>query len=329
MGAAASVSPAHLELIRKAAVANDLGEYAEQLQQLARPSVILATSIRDESQIPIGATRIGGWPDVPESFAWPFWERIPLTFLGQINLAEMTPFQLGLPEKGLLSFFFCFEGGMESTRERFDGAGGVLFFQEDSLSRAKPPKRAPEQFESCAVRCISYPSLPPAYNDRLHDFWGLEFITDDEHSGAYAAVVDQIDETLGISGLSTSGGYNYHQFLGHPHPVQFTPIEIDMERARSAPPGPSFGVELRQSMWEGFKNFILSRKPNPYAVAPERPRPPDDLDRCRQWQLLMMFREDEYAGIRLIDSGCLYFMYPGGEFRNGEFSNPWTAVDYG
>jgi hypothetical protein len=43
----------------------------------------------------------------------------------------------------------------------------------------------------------------------------------------------------------------------------------------------------------------------------------------------MMFREDEYAGIRLIDSGHCYFMYPQGEFRDGKFGDVWTAVDYG
>jgi hypothetical protein len=265
---------------------------------------------------------------VPDSFAWPFWQRIPLTFLGQINLAEMAPFRLGLPDKGLLSFSFCFEGGMDTTREQASGAGVVLYFAEMSLSRAQPPKRAPEPFESCAVRCISYPALPPAYADRLDELWGLDFLTNTDLDDAYVEVIHHIDETLGINQLS-SEGYSYHQLLGCPRPVQFTSIEIDMDRARNRPPAPSIAAEARTSLWEGFKNFILSRKPDPYATPVEPQRLPDDLERCRQWQLLMMFHEDECAGIQLIDSGRLYFMYPNGAFRNGEFSAAWTAVDFG
>jgi hypothetical protein len=116
--------------------------------------------------------------------------------------------------------------------------------------------------------------------------------------------------------------------LGYPDPVQSTLIEIDMERERSRPPSPPLATELRQSLWEGFKNFILSRKPNPYAGLPSAPPPTVDLDRCREWQLLLMVREDEHAGIRLVDTGCLYFMYPDGQFREGKVDDVWTAVDF-
>jgi hypothetical protein len=323
-----TVSDEHGKLIREAAIACELGEHADKLVALARPSLVLATSRKSSSSIPVGATKIGGFPDVPESFEWPYWNRVPLTFVAQVNLSEIAPFQLGLPNEGLLSFFFCFEAGMEATREQSNGAGLVLLLPNDSLSRCKPPKRAAEPFDSCAVRFISYPSLPPAYADRVDELWGLDSLAGADLGDAQAEVIRHIDEALGIDKLSTSEGSNYHQLFGYPDPVQSTPIEIDMERARIRPPGPALATELRHALWEGFKNFIFSRKPDPYSTAASPPPPPVDLERCRQWQLLMMFREDEYAGIRLIDSGCLYFMYPDGGFREGQFDDVWTAVDY-
>ena len=319
------VSDEQRKLIREAAIACDLGEHAAKLESLARPSVVLATSRKKSSAIPVGASRIGGLPDVPESFEWPYWNRVPLTFVAQVNLTEMTPFHLALPTEGLLLFFFCFEAGMEATREQSNGAGTVLLVPNGSLSRCKPPKRAADPFDSCAVRPISYPSLPPAYGDQLDELWGLDFLTGADLDDAYAEVIHHVDEALGMDKLSTSEGYNYHQLLGYPSPVQSTPIELDMERARNRPQRTLAG-ELRESMWEGFKNFIFSRKPD--AMPSPEPPPPVDLKRCREWQLLMMFREDEYAGIRLVDAGCLYFMYPDAQFCAGTFLNAWTAVDF-
>lgn len=55
----------------------------------------------------IGSTRFGGRPDLPSGFAWPTGDGGPLAFLGQIDLAEVHPFDIErrLPEHGVLTFF--------------------------------------------------------------------------------------------------------------------------------------------------------------------------------------------------------------------------------
>lgn len=68
MTRAAPLSDEHRQLIRQAATACDLGDYAPRLEALARPSLVLATSPEGPTGIPIGATKIGGLPDVPEEF---------------------------------------------------------------------------------------------------------------------------------------------------------------------------------------------------------------------------------------------------------------------
>ncbi len=66
--------------------------------------------------IALGASRLGGWPDLPENHIWPTWQQRPMSFLGQINLAEAHQAQpdLRLPKNGLLLFFIgCSEEVVE------------------------------------------------------------------------------------------------------------------------------------------------------------------------------------------------------------------------
>jgi len=240
---------------------------------------------------------------------------------------RVAEFQLGLPSEGLLSFFFAED--FDATQAANSGAGAVVFSPTGALRRRKPPDRAPERFHSCSVRYIPYPSLPPTQDDESAEMWGLKLQGSDELHECYAECINIIDKALGVDQLSTGDGYNYHQFLGYPHQVQSTPIEVCMERARVAPPPPPLWKQARHSLWEEFKNFILSRNPPIYTPLEETPRPPVDPARCRDWQLLLMLREDEHAGIRLIDSGCIYFMYPSEQFRRADFTEPWTMLDHG
>jgi hypothetical protein len=317
------VSSYHRQLVRDAAIAHDLQPYIEQIQALVRPSVVLATSRAEARSIPVGGSKIGGAPDMPDSLEWPVWNEQPLGFLGQINLTEIAPFQLGLPSDGLLLFFFCFDSDLMAPWPQNTSAGVVYYVQAEKLTPRKSPQRARERFRKCAVRYVPYPSLPQGYNDEVATLWGLDFLVDDETDAAYAECIRSIDEALGIDKLPTRNGYNYHQLLGYPDAVQFAPIEVSMERARIAPSPPP-----QHSLWEDFKNFILSRNPPIYTNLPEAPRPPADPVQCRDWRLLLMLREDEHAGIGLIDSGCLYYMYPSEQLQCGDFSNPWTMLDF-
>ncbi len=73
----------------------------------------------DETDIGIGTSKYGGDADVPDGFEWPYATaaqsrtpaglRYPLTFVAQINFAEVSPFLSAdsiWPKDGLLVFFF-------------------------------------------------------------------------------------------------------------------------------------------------------------------------------------------------------------------------------
>lgn len=79
----------------------------EQLIALLRPAITLTATRTEDAQIPVGASKFGGAPDVPADFEWPLWNDNPLGFLAQINLEEVTAFDVDelLPKSGLLLFF--------------------------------------------------------------------------------------------------------------------------------------------------------------------------------------------------------------------------------
>lgn len=112
------------------------------LIKLLRPAIALHPTRCDDSQIPVGASKFGGAPDVPLGFEWPTWNGKPLGFLAQINLEEVAPFDLEglLPKAGLLSFFASFDEEDPLIGE-LDQWGGwkVFFHQKQEWQRAEVP----------------------------------------------------------------------------------------------------------------------------------------------------------------------------------------------
>jgi uncharacterized protein YwqG len=84
-----------------------LEPYADALVGLARPSIRLNPTSPPTDDGP-GTTALGGEPDLPETTDWPRFRDVPLSFVAQVNLADVTSLDMGglLPTSGLLSFFY-------------------------------------------------------------------------------------------------------------------------------------------------------------------------------------------------------------------------------
>lgn len=121
-----------------------LARHTNTLLRLARPAIRLDISSEPtrEEAIPVGSSKVGGSPDMPQDVEWPVWEilgeRRTHTFRAQINLADVSssPVARELPSSGLLSFF------QEDDATSRDSTGGwqVFHFREPShLLRRAPP----------------------------------------------------------------------------------------------------------------------------------------------------------------------------------------------
>lgn len=106
----------------RAAICKDgLEDVAEIIVEHAREAVILETTVPDDYSR-VGASRMGGFPDLGNPGQFPKTDGLHWIFLAQINMEEVAPFNSYLPRSGLLSFF------LDSTESL---NGKVVFYQGD------------------------------------------------------------------------------------------------------------------------------------------------------------------------------------------------------
>jgi len=84
---------------------------AAQLLALVRPTIDLVSADVDADP---ASSRIGGNPLFPPQLRWPHRDGVPLSFLAQVRLEEVAPYDVedALPPSGLLLFFY---GGAEEA----------------------------------------------------------------------------------------------------------------------------------------------------------------------------------------------------------------------
>jgi uncharacterized protein (TIGR02996 family) len=133
-------------------------ELKKRVLRLARPALRMKTEAAGDSKIPVGASKIGGLPDLPPDFRWPpggdchaiynddtgGTDRLA-GFMAQINFAEIADTLAAnkdLPPTGVLSFF-CFQD-IENDNPDAIGAKAVYFPDPAVLVRTAPPKELTE-----------------------------------------------------------------------------------------------------------------------------------------------------------------------------------------
>jgi uncharacterized protein YwqG len=163
--------------------------YFEQISQKARLTFLMrVTAVTDSESAPLGASRLGGTPDLPPEIAWP---RNPeddllLDFIGQINLAQLPEAGQTLPSTGLISMYSQQDSASENPHK-------ILNFDSpiDSLVRTETPSAGmfsdedtDEPYGSLLVtEFVPSVSLPeslwafPDFADEIHDAYS-ELLTE-------------------------------------------------------------------------------------------------------------------------------------------------------
>jgi len=255
----------------------------------------------------LAVSRIGGWPDLPKGTAWPMWQGRPMSFLAQINLAEVHAVRpdIRLPGQGLLLFFLgCTEDSYyneNGQRETYmvDPMLGIETVHKDAwkviyaesstpLTRTKYENLpSPDMFAPCLLGLSSGGLTLP-----------------DENTAAYENIPfnqterDNFNEVIDL--ISSNDGEN--QLMGYPNLIQFTPPDMQCELAASGKDPSRFPPEGSDE----YGNLIIA---------------------ASDWCLLLQLTSDDSPGFMWGDAGHLYFYGKCPEMEKGNVSNIWVNYE--
>lgn len=151
--------------MEKAAFAEELreaglGEYVEQILPFATQCIRLHAPSTTLADLPIGASRIGGLPDLPPGVTWLTRNGRFCEFIAQIDLAEASQYDPTglLPKEGQLLFFFDGRDYEDKPSLHYQtGSELVRYYTGDkaAMQRAADYPEALEhwqRYQPCAIR---------------------------------------------------------------------------------------------------------------------------------------------------------------------------------
>jgi len=199
-------------------------ELSDLLEPMRKSSILVQYDAHPGANSPIGASKIGGQPDLPAGFEWPYFEGTaydgvtanrPLSFLAQINCAEASKYDNDsmLPSSGMLYFFYELLTMTSGYGPQDKGSSRVYYFGggTSDLHRTDFPD---DLLPDCRI-----PAMPVTFSSRteLPDFEELAEWRDDvdwddyqEYNETRATIVeepdpDEISKLLGYANLIQGG----------------------------------------------------------------------------------------------------------------------------
>jgi uncharacterized protein YwqG len=217
-----------IEAVRSAARNHDTpDEVAQMVIDRLLPSIRLEVQPVDATP-PLGTSRIGGCPDLPNGVKWPRradaagdepedWGdgNNPFRFVMQVNLAEVAPFDVGnvLPKAGLLSYFYF------NDPDQWPGdIAHVIQSETKNLRRLRWPRDLPKNRRYRPL--LLKPRLEwtvPSIEDAGFESEAVD--SDFPYFDFFEAVVEKVSEAQGISN-PRDGSEVVHRLLGHPQLIQ-------------------------------------------------------------------------------------------------------------
>jgi uncharacterized protein YwqG len=274
--------------VRAAFIAAGLSRLLKDIDFIAKDSIRLYTTPAGEYDISIGASRVGGIPDVPTDFRWPERKELPQSFIAQIYLDEVHPYDTNgvLPQSGMLWFFY------DAKQETYgadpaDRGGWRTLFSDDyaGLQRTAAPNKLPaeSQFKACSISFASEVTLSQSPQLEIPDFdW-----TDDE--------VQKYETLLSTFPNPDDHAALHNRLLGNPETIQ-DDMRLECQLA-------SHGVSDIND-----------------------PRAAELSKGAKEWQLLLQIDTDERIGMRWGDAGTIYYWIAGQDLKAHRFDNTWLVL---
>jgi uncharacterized protein YwqG len=277
----------------------EIGSAWKKIEPYLKPSIHLKFQPTDESGIPLGSSKAGGYPDMPETIEWPMENSgRPLAFISQINCREIKPFDINneLPNTGILLFFYSYSeetwGAEPSNSDTFK----IIYIDdncESSLVRREFPDTMSNKgkFKSCKITFeneISYQNYISYREDQF-----VETIFDADELVCYGNIDDDIFQERGLT---------MSKMLGWPNSMQNGDMPIDCVF-------PTNGISYseRQQLSEEKLNELKKQRD--------------------EWVFLLQIDSEHAADMMWQDGGKIYYWIKKEDLKKRNFDNCWVLIE--
>lgn len=245
--------------------------------------------ITSDEELPIGSSRIGGKPDLPKNIQWPGWNGSSLSFIAQINLAELTVFDIEqeLPNEGILFFFF--DQTQQAWGDRPDQKDGFRTIFLHNIEEPLCPREFPNDLEAEA----RFPAVKVHYSQEW-SIPGWEVV-----SHGYRRFLS--DEEWEYYNNLEGGQGEINKLLGHPKLIQGPIMEKECEMVAHGIgfASPEYKDELFMAKIEQAKH---------------------------RWKLLFQIDSIRDCNMMWGDVGRLYYWIDRNSLKNRDFGNIWVIL---
>lgn len=208
----------------------DLDAYANLIMSGVKTAIHIRRERVDESRLPLGASKLGGSPDVPADFTWPLYQNKPLTFMGQFRLSEVASHDVDkvLPPHGMLYVFYDADSQPSGFEEGAGDATRILYLPETNLGLQRFPHLVHEgeygivkALPPCSIQFA--PLTTPQDTERFAaQTWHKE-----EGRHILDRYADFYKEVMRLQGLNSQGDFPpYHWLLGNAYAIQNDPVPV-------------------------------------------------------------------------------------------------------
>ena len=275
--------------VKAAFVAAGLSRLLKDIDRVSRPSIRLHTTPVDESTLNVGASKLGGVPDLPSGVFWPEWKGFPQSFIAQLRLDDVHEYDVAqvLPQHGMLWFFYDAQQQTFGADPSDRGGWRVLFMDGDltGLRHATVPTKLPasSRFHSCSMTFTSEITLSQQPRLEIPDFDWTE-AEQKSYEALLATFPDPSDRSI-----------RHHRLLGNPDMIQ-DDMRLECQLA-------SHGVtEITD------------------------PRVAELSKGAMNWQLLLQVDSDEPIGMHWENAGMLYYWIQAADLQARQFDNTWLVL---
>ncbi|MDQ6644851.1 MAG: YwqG family protein [Chloroflexota bacterium] len=275
--------------LQAAFVAAGLAGVIKDIDRLARQSIRLLATEADESFINIGASKLGGVPDLPPGAAWPELKGLPQSFIAQIRLDEVRLYDTDkvLPQSGMLWFFYDAQQQTFGADPSDRGGWQVLCKDGDlsKLQRATAPAQLPatSQFKASFLGFANEMTLSQQPQLEIPN---LDWTTDEQkkYETLLSTFPDQADHAT-----------QHHRLLGNPDTIQ-DDMRLECQLASNG----------------------VTDTDDPKAAALSKG--------AMDWQLLLQVDTDDDIGMRWGNSGMLYYWIKSADLKTHSFDTSWLVL---